>query len=144
MNKFTGIGNLGSNPQLRKTDSGISVTNFSIAIDRTYYQGEGSNRQTVKGTDWIPVVAWVGLAEICCKHLQKGSKICVEGVIRPRSYQNSRGTTHNTFEVIASAVHFLDKIRSNSEVMNQEESDTNTSEKLARFIANHRETSSPL
>lgn len=113
MNFFTGIGNVGQDPELRNTPSGRGVTNFNVAIDRRFYQGMGDDRRLVRETDWIPVVAWGPLAEVCAKYLQKGSKVSVEGSIRPRQYDDSNGVRHNTFEVVASKVHFLDKIKGN-------------------------------
>ena len=111
MNTFIGIGNLGQNPTLRTTPSGSSVTNFSIAIDRKYYRGTGENRELVKETDWIPVVAWGSLATVTSQYLQKGSKVSVQGQLRPRSYTDSQGNQKTTFEVVASEVHFLDRIK---------------------------------
>ena len=113
MNLFTGIGNVGQDPELRSTPSGRGVTNFNVAIDRRFYQGTGDDRRLVRETDWIPVVAWGPLAEICSKYLQKGSKVSIEGSIRPRQYDDSNGVRHNTFEVVAAKVHFLDKIKGN-------------------------------
>ena len=112
MNSFTGIGNLGADPELRQTPSGRAVTNFNLAIDRRYYTGQGDDRRLVRETDWIPVVVWNGLAETCAQYLQKGSKICVEGSIRPRQYADRNQVQHNTFEIVASKIHFLDRIRS--------------------------------
>lgn len=115
MNTFTGIGNLGSDPTLRSTPSGGNVTNFSIAIDRKYYRGTGEDRTLVKETDWIPVVAWGTLATTCSNYLQKGSKVAVTGSIRPRSYTDSNGNTRSTFEIIATEVEFLDRIKNSEE-----------------------------
>lgn len=111
MNIFNGIGNIGQDPELRKTPSGRAVTNFNVAIDRRYYTGDGDSRRLVRETDWVPVVVWGPLAENCAKYLQKGSKVALEGSIRPRSYSDAQGTRHNTFEVVASKVHFLERIR---------------------------------
>jgi single-strand DNA-binding protein len=115
MNNFTGIGNLGSNPTLRTTPSGGNVTNFSVAIDRKFYRGTGENRTLVKETDWIPVVCWGSLATTCSNYLQKGSKVAVSGSVRPRTYTDSNGNTRSTFEIIASEIEFLDRIRSTTE-----------------------------
>ncbi len=112
MNTFIGIGNLGSAPTLRTTPSGGNVTNFSIAIDRKYYRGTGENRTLVKETDWVPVVCWGTLANTCATYLQKGSKVSINGSLRPRTYTDSNGNTRSTFEIVANEVHFLDRIRS--------------------------------
>jgi single-strand DNA-binding protein len=114
MNSCTIIGNLGDNPTLRQTPSSRSVTNFSVAVDRRYQKtgGEGEDRRTVKTTDWVDVVVWNGLAEVCSRYLQKGSKVCVEGSIRSRVYEDRNGVRHKTFELNADKVHFLGNIRS--------------------------------
>jgi single-strand DNA-binding protein len=116
MNNFTGIGNIGSNPVLRQTDSGRPVTNFNIAIDRKFYRGEGEARVLVSETDWIPIVVWGRLAETVTQYCQKGSKVAVTGGVRPRSYQDAENVTHKTFEVVADSVEFLNRIRSNEQV----------------------------
>jgi len=107
MNKFVGIGNLGQDPQLRTTQSGKSVCNFNIAIDRRYWTGQGDQRELVRETDWVPVVTWGGLAENCARYLFKGSKVSVEGALRPRSYNDKEGKTQRVFEISADAVEFL-------------------------------------
>jgi single-strand DNA-binding protein len=123
MNNFMGIGNIGQDPELRTTPSGRAVTNFNVAIDRRFYAGEGNDRRLVRETDWIPVVVWGPLAENCVKYLQKGSKIGFEGTIRPRNYTDTSGTRHSTFEIVASKVHFLERIRGNhDEVVDTETS----------------------
>ena len=125
MNTFTGIGNLGADPELRQTPSGRAVTNFNLAIDRLFYTGQGEERSLIRETDWVPVVVWNGLAETCAQYLQKGSKICVEGSIRPRQYTDRNGVVHNTFEIVAKSVHFLDRIRSTSDGVAADLSDAN-------------------
>ena len=115
MNSCIIIGNLGDNPILRQTPSSRSVTNFSVAVDRRYQKSgdaDSDDRRTVKTTDWIDVVVWNGLAEVCSRYLQKGSKVCVEGSIRSRVYEDRNGVRHKTFELNADKVHFLGNIRS--------------------------------
>ena len=112
MNRFIGIGNLGSNPNLRTTPSGGAVTNFSIAIDRKFFRGQGENKELVKETDWIPIVCWGSLANVCSQYLTKGSKVSVTGTLRPRKYVDKDGNMKHTFEVVAQDVGFLDKIQS--------------------------------
>lgn len=113
MNSCTIIGNLGADPVLRSTASARSVTNFTVAVDRRYQKtGDAEERRTVKTTDWIDVVVWNGLAEVCSQYLQKGSKVAVEGRIQTRYYQDRAGNQHKTFEINADKVHFLGNIRS--------------------------------
>lgn len=113
MNSCNFIGNLGSDPQLRKTASGTSVLNFSIAVDRltSVETQEGVIYQ--KTADWIPVVVFGDEADHQHKHLQKGSKIAiVNGEVRPRTYTDRQNVTHHSFEVLAKKIEWLDNIRS--------------------------------
>lgn len=96
MNHFIGIGRLTRNPDVRQTQTGKSVTNFTIAI----------NRKT-DGADFIPVVAWNRLADICGQYLQKGSQVCVSGAIQLRTYQADDGSNRSAFEIVANEVEFL-------------------------------------
>lgn len=114
MNTFIGIGNLGQDPTTRTTPSGGTVSNFTIAIDRKFYRGQGDNRTLVKQTDWIPVVCWGTLATTCSTYLQKGSKVSVQGSVRPRTYTDSNGNSRQVFEIVATEVHFIDRIKSPS------------------------------
>lgn len=113
INNFIGIGNLGKAPSLKETPSGVLVSNFSIAIDRKFYQTDQITGEKTKQSecDWIPIVTWGKLAKSCSSHLQSGSKICVKGSVRPRTYIDRQNISHNTFEIIASEVIFLDRIK---------------------------------
>lgn len=115
MNTFIGIGNLGQDPTTRTTPSGGTVTNFTIAIDRKFYRGAGDTRTLVKQTDWIPVVCWGTLATTCSSYLQKGSKVSVQGAVRPRAYTDSNGNSRQVFEIVATEVQFIDRIKSSGE-----------------------------
>ena len=97
MNHFIGIGRLTRNPEVRQTQTGKSVTNFTIAI----------NRRGTDGADFIPVVAWNRLADICGQYLTKGSQVCVSGAIQLRTYQADDGSNRSVFEIIANEVEFL-------------------------------------
>lgn len=111
------IGNLGSDVELRESDSGTPVCNLSLAVDRVYYRTlPDGNRERVKTTDWIPVTVWGSLAENCSKWLKKGSLIGVRGSLRLRQYNNRSGDTVRTLEVRAEAIDFLNNIRSRDEV----------------------------
>lgn len=120
MNKWNGIGNLGSAPTLRTTQSGQPVANFSIAVDRVYYTGEGENRTRQQAVDWIPVVAWGRLGETCFEYLSKGSKVAVSGQLRTRKYTDAAGQDHSVFEIVADEVSFLDRRRDSSVAPSEE------------------------
>jgi single-strand DNA-binding protein len=125
-NQWKGMGNLGADPQLRTTPSGDAVCNFSLAIDEVYYIGEAGSKRKVETTVWMPIVVWGRQAVNCSRYLQKGSKILLEGPIKPREYTDSSGTKHRTFEVIAKEIEFVEKIRSREEAKAVEALQNNT------------------
>ena len=99
MNRCILIGRLTKDPELRTTSSGISVTTFTVAVDRSF----GKDKET----DFIPVVTWRGLADNCAKFLSKGKKVAVSGRIQTRSYETQNGDKRYVTEIIADDVEFL-------------------------------------
>lgn len=99
LNKAILMGRLAADPELRQTPSGVSVTTFRIAVNRTY------NRDL---TDWIDIVAWRQQAEFVSKYFNKGSMIIVEGSIQTRSYEDKSGNKRTAVEVVADQVHFAE------------------------------------
>lgn len=100
LNTVVIMGRLCSAPEIKKTSSGISVTSFTVAIDRNYKSGED------KVTDFINVAAWRGTAEFICNYFKKGQMIAVEGSIQSRNYEDKDGNKRTAFEVVASNVSF--------------------------------------
>ena len=98
-------GRLTADPELKTTSNGLSVTTFSIAVDRRYRSGE--ERQT----DFINIVAWRQTAEFITKYFKKGSLIGIEGAIQTRRYQDKNGNNRTAFEVIANNVQFVESKR---------------------------------
>lgn len=101
MNKLTIIGNLVRSPEQRTTQSGISVTTFTLAVNRRRQQ-DGQPE-----ADFFRVTAWRGLAETCGKYLDKGRKVCVVGPVSVNTYTGNDGQTRASMEVIAEDVEFL-------------------------------------
>ena len=95
-------GRLTSNPELKTTQSGISVCSFSIAVERKYKQGEE------KQADFINIVAWRSAAEFVSNYFKKGQMIAIEGSIQTRKYQDKDGNNRTAFEVIANNVQFAE------------------------------------
>lgn len=91
VNKCTFIGNLGSDPEVRYTQDGTAVANFSIACTEKWKDGEH--------TEWVRLVFWAKLAEIVGKYLKKGDPIYVEGQQRTRKYQASDGSDRYITEI---------------------------------------------
>lgn len=98
-------GRLTSDPELKTTPNGVSVTSFSIAVNRNYRAGEEQK------TDFINIVAWRGTAEFITKYFQKGSLIGIEGSIQTRRYQDSNGNNRTALEVVANNVQFVESKR---------------------------------
>ena len=112
MNQWTGIGNVGADPILRRTASGKAILNFNIAVDRVTRISTPEGVKTQKIPDWIPIVVFGDAAEHQATYLQKGTKIGITGSLHPRSYVDKSGATHYTFEVHASNIDWLDNVRS--------------------------------
>lgn len=98
-------GRLTADPELKTTQNGISVTSFSIAVDRRYRAGE--ERQT----DFINIVAWRQSAEFVAKYFKKGNMIGIEGSIQTRKYTDKNGNNRTAFEVVANNVQFVETKR---------------------------------
>jgi len=108
VNKVTLIGNLGDEPELRQTQSGTSVSNMSLAVDDSYKDSDGN---FVEQTEWVDVVAWGRLGEVCNEYLSKGSQVYFEGKLQTRSWEDNDGNTRYSTEVKAQEMMFLDNNR---------------------------------
>ncbi|HIU35849.1 MAG TPA: single-stranded DNA-binding protein [Candidatus Fimenecus excrementigallinarum] len=95
------MGRLTADPELRTTNSGISVTSFTVAVDRRF-QRQGEDKQT----DFINVVAWRQSAEFVTRFFRKGSMIAVQGSIQTRNYEDRNGNKRTAFEIVADNVSF--------------------------------------
>nr|WP_206763500.1 single-stranded DNA-binding protein [Brevibacillus laterosporus] len=96
------IGNLTKDPELRYTPNGVAVTTFTLAINRPY-SGTGKDKEV----DYINIVAWRQLADLCAQYLAKGKKCAVEGRLQTRSYDNKEGRKVYVTEVVAESTEFL-------------------------------------
>lgn len=102
MNKIVLIGNLVRDPELRSTQSGVSVCTFTIAVDRRF-SAQGGEKQT----DFFRINAWRGLGETCSRYLAKGRKVAVVGELQARTYEDKSGATRLSLDVSADEVEFL-------------------------------------
>lgn len=101
MNKVVLIGNLTRDPELRTTQSGVSVCSFGLAVNR---------RRKVEGqpeVDFFNITAWRQLGELCARYLTKGRKCCISGTIQIRTYDAADGTKRTSVDVEAEDVEFL-------------------------------------
>ena len=106
LNKVVLAGHLAGDPELKQTQSGVSVTSFTIAINRRFSSrnSEGAEQQP----DFINVVAWRQTAEFITKYFRKGSAICVTGSIQTRSWQDQQGQKRYATEVVIDEAMFID------------------------------------
>ena len=105
LNKVMLIGNLGKDPEMRYTANGNAVTNFTMAVSRSYSTAEGRREET----EWFTIVTWNKLAELLGQHLTKGRKVYVEGRLTTRSWDGPDGQKRYRTEVVAEQVLFLDR-----------------------------------
>ena len=108
-NKIFIIGNLTRDPEVKSTPTGVPVVHFTVAVGRPPRpadSGEEGGSQQANAADFIPVVAWRRLAEICGEFLKKGRPVAIEGRIQVRSYDKD-GERRTFTEVVADNVQML-------------------------------------
>ena len=109
MNIVTLFGNLGANPEVRTTASGITVANLSVATnERVKQQGEWTDH-----TEWHRVTVFGKQAEVCAQFLAKGSKVLVDGKLRTRKFTDKQGQERWSTEILADSVEFGSRANSN-------------------------------
>jgi single-strand DNA-binding protein len=97
------VGRLTDNPEVRYTVDGTPITKFRLAVDRDHRKDETHQ------VDFINIIAWRRLAEVCGEFLKKGRLVLVEGRIQVRSYDNQSGQRRWVTEVVARDMHMLEK-----------------------------------
>lgn len=104
LNSVCLMGRLTADPELKSTQSGVSVCSFRIAVDRTY-QPKGQEKQT----DFINIVTWRGTAEFVSRYFRKGQLVAVQGSIQTSQYTDRDGNKRTAFDVVADNVFFAEK-----------------------------------
>ena len=104
MNKVILVGRLTRDPEVRYTQSGTAVATFTLAVDRRFAKRDANDGRPT--ADFIPIVAWRKLAEICGNNLVKGRRIGVEGSMQVRSYDAQDGSKRYVTEVVANDIEF--------------------------------------
>lgn len=105
LNKVILIGNLGGDPEVRYTQGGQAVANFSIATNEKWTNK--NTGQPEERTEWHKIVVWGKLAELCKEYLAKGRNVYVEGRLQTRKWEDKQGQTRYTTEVVGNSVLFL-------------------------------------
>jgi single-strand DNA-binding protein len=104
VNKAILIGNLGRDPELRYTQSGSAVANFTLATSENWNNKNGEREER---TEWHRIVAWGRTAELCAQYLAKGRTVYIEGRIQTREWEDKEGQKRRTTEIVANTVQFL-------------------------------------
>jgi len=104
VNKVILVGNLGKDPEVRYTQTGSAVANFSIATSEQWNDRDGKKQER---TEWHNIVVWGKTAEHCGQYLSKGRQVFIEGSIRTRSYDDKSGNKRYITEIVAQRVQFL-------------------------------------
>jgi single-strand DNA-binding protein len=106
LNKATLIGHVGRAPEIRYTQGGAPVANFSLATNEYWTTPTGERQER---TEWHRIVAWGKLAEFCQEYIQKGSYLYIEGRIQTRNYEDRDGIKRYVTEIRALEIGLLDR-----------------------------------
>lgn len=114
MNKIMLIGNLTKDPETQQTPSGVTVCKFSIAVRRKFKNQAGEYE-----ADFINIVAWRKLAELCGQYLDKGKKVAIVGSMQNNNYNNKEGKKVYRDVIVADEVEFLTPKGTNTQPQQQ-------------------------
>ena len=107
LNHIVIMGRLTRDPELRRTGSGVAVTNFCVAVDRDYVAKDGGERKT----DFINCFAWRGTGEFIAKYFTKGRMIVVDGRLEMRDWTDKDGNKRTSAEINVDNAYFGDSKR---------------------------------
>lgn len=113
-NKAILVGNMTADPELKQTQSGISVCSFSIAVNRRFKDQNGNTE-----CDFINIVTWRQQAEFVSKYFKKGNPILVCGQLQTRNYTDNQGNKRYATEVVADEVSFVGTSQNATEQKNE-------------------------
>ena len=107
LNHIVIMGRLARDPELRRTQAGVPVASFRLAVDRDFRDKNTGER----ATDWIDVVAWRQTGEFVSRYFTKGRMAVVEGRLQIREWTDKEGNRRTSAEVVADNVYFGDSRR---------------------------------
>lgn len=107
MNKVILMGRLTKDPDVRYTQTGKVVCQFTLAVDRPFTNQEGQRE-----ADFITIVVWGKIGELCGNSLAKGHKVLIDGRLQIRNYEAKDGSKRWVTEIIANSVEFIEKKKS--------------------------------
>ncbi len=112
VNKVILIGFLGEAPEVRFSQQGKPVGTFSVAVNETWKDAQGSRQERV---EWFRIVCFGRLAEVCGQYLDKGRHIYLEGRLQTRKWSDRGGEKRTTVEVVANQMRILDRAPKNGD-----------------------------
>ena len=112
LNNCTFQGRFAADPEMRTTQSGLTVASFRMAVDRDNVGQDGR-----RATDWLNFVAWRKTAEFVCQYFRKGSTALVECQCQTRSYEDKNGQKRTATEFVVQKIHFCGPKRSSEWMM---------------------------
>lgn len=101
MNVICLQGRMVRDPELKQTNSGVAVANFTVAVQRNMKSQNGERE-----SDFIDIVCWRHTAEFVSKYISKGDLVCLNGTLQTRNYEDKNGNKRKAYEVVADNVHF--------------------------------------
>lgn len=113
LNHITIMGRLVKDPEIRTTQSGVSVCGFTVAVDRDF-SGKGEE----KLTDFFDCTAWRGTADFIGKYFSKGRMIVVDGSLQNDRWQDKDGNNRVSAKIVANNVYFGDSKRNDGDTQN--------------------------
>jgi single-strand DNA-binding protein len=105
LNKVMVIGAVSGDPEIRRAAGNLPVASFSVATPRTWLTADGEQREAV---EWINVVAWGTLAEMCSTRLTDTQQLYIEGRLQTREWKDNNGNLRYHTEVVAQEIIVLD------------------------------------
>ena len=106
LNQVVLMGRLTRDPELKSTQSGVDVTTFTLAVDRSYAKA-GTERET----DFLDCVAWRGTAEFISRYFKKGMQVAVTGRIQTRKWKDQNDQKRVSVEIVVDEAFFADSKR---------------------------------
>ena len=114
LNKVVLAGHLTATPELRQTPNGLSVTSFSIAVNRRSSTKAADGQNPQNSVDFFNLVAWRNVAEFITRYFKKGSAICVTGSIQNRTWTDQQGNKRYATDIVVDEAFFVDNNSANS------------------------------
>lgn len=104
INKAILLGNLGKDPEVKTTETGIRIAKFPLATTEVYKDKDGGRKEQ---TEWHNIVAWRGQADYCEKNLKKGTTVYIEGKLHTRNWEDANKVKQYRTEIVAESILVL-------------------------------------